>query len=258
MKDNNLSDLLDFAREIAWDAGQLTLGYFQSGVRPDWKADQTPVTVADRDAEALIRQRIESKFPSHAIVGEEHGLKESQGSSFRWIIDPIDGTKSFIRGVPMYGVLIGLEIDEEVQVGIAHFPALNEMVSAATGLGCYLNGRRAWVSDKTKLEESYLIHINYRTFETHGKGAAFERLSSRAYFNAGWCDAYGYALVATGRAEIACDPIMNVWDCGPFPPIFAEAGGYFGDWAGNRTIYAEEALGTTNPLLDVVLATIQG
>ncbi|MEM7800712.1 MAG: inositol monophosphatase family protein, partial [Chloroflexota bacterium] len=177
MKDNNLSDLLNFAREIAWEAGQLTLGYFQSGVRPDWKDDQSPVTAADRDAESLIRGRIEAAFPRHAIVGEEHGLKESKSSSHRWIIDPIDGTKSFIRGVPLYGVLIGLEIEGRVEIGIAHFPALNEMVSAASGLGCYLNGRQASVSDKKLLSESFMMHIDHTSFEKHGRGGAFSRLS---------------------------------------------------------------------------------
>lgn len=257
MKTNEIETYFDFAKALAWEAGQLTLGYYQSGVRPEWKADDSPVTAADRGAEQLIRQRIEARFPQHKIVGEEFGgLEETAGASHRWIVDPIDGTKSFIRGVPLYGVLIGLEIEGRIEVGVAHFPALNEMVAAATGLGCTWNGRRARVSDKETVGAGFLVHIDHASYTKHGRGEAFQRLSAASYYNAGWCDAYGYALVATGRAEVACDPIMNVWDCGPFPVIFREAGGYFGDWAGNETIYAEEALATTQTLLPEVLELI--
>ena len=146
VKPDQLSGYLDFMTETAYLAGRLTLGYYQSGLAVDYKADNSPVTIADRKAEELIRGRIEHSYPEHAIVGEEFGLKESQGASHRWIIDPIDGTKSFMRGVPLYGVLLGLEIDGQVEVGAAYFPALDEMIAAATGLGCWWNGRPAHVS----------------------------------------------------------------------------------------------------------------
>ena len=255
---SHLDNYLEFAKQVAWDAGRLTLGYFQSGVRPDWKEDDSPVTIADREAELLIRQRIEKKYPTHAIVGEEFGLQETEGATHRWFIDPIDGTKSFIRGVPLYGVLVGLEIEGEVKVGVANFPALNEMVWAATGGGCWWNGRPAHVSTETDLSRSIIAHIDTASYERQGRGEAWQRLQQASYYNAGWCDAYGYLLVATGRVEIALDPIMNVWDCGPFPPILQEAGGYFGDWQGNRTIHAAEALGTSQALLPEVLALIRG
>lgn len=253
-----LASYLEFARQVAWEAGRLTLGYFQNGVRPEWKQDETPVTVADRLSEELIRHRIEKTYPDHAIVGEEFGVKETAGVSHRWFIDPIDGTKSFIRGLPLYGVLVGLEIEGEVQVGVANFPALNEMVSAATGLGCWWNGRRAFVSDKKTLSESIISHIDTASFAPQGKGEAWQRLQRASYYNIGLCDAYGYFLVATGRVEVMLDPIMNVWDCAPFPPILKEAGGYFGSWQGEETIYAAEAMATTQVLLPEVLAVIEG
>ena len=252
-----LQPYLDFAREVAWEAGRLTLGYYQSGLRPDFKSDDTPVTVADREAEQLIRSRIEQRFPDHDIVGEEFG-RATTGSSFRWYIDPIDGTRSFVRGVPLYAVLIGLEIDGVCHVGAANFPALGEMIVAATGEGCWWNGRRARVSSVTQLKDALISHYDAAAFKKNGplKLAAWERFKAIANYRAGWCDAYGYLLVATGRAEVMLDPQMSSWDCAPFPAILKEAGGYFGDWHGNETIHAGEAIGTTKTLLPEVLAVI--
>ncbi|HRV94605.1 MAG TPA: inositol monophosphatase family protein [Anaerolineae bacterium] len=254
-----LRTYLDFAVETAWQAGRLTLGYFQTDLRPDFKSDESPVTVADREAELLIRRRIEQQFPSHTIVGEEFG--EAAGSAdddHRWFVDPIDGTRSFVRGVPLYGVLLGLEIEGVCQVGVAYFPALNEMIAAATGHGCWWNGRRARVSPVERLKDGLVAHYDAAAFDRHGRGAAWERLKKIAGYRAGWCDAYGYLLVATGRAEVMLDPVMNSWDCAPFPPILQEAGGYFGDWSGNATIHANEALATTPALLAELLEIING
>lgn len=251
-----LQSYLEFATETAWRAGQLTLGYFQNGDRPDFKADDSPVTVADRKAEALIRQRIEACYPGHAITGEEFGTDETTGASHRWFIDPIDGTKSFMRGVPLYAVLIGLEIDGRIEVGAAYFPALGEMVAAASSHGCWWNGRPARVSQATNLKESVVAFTDVASFGRYGRGDAWARLQQACYFRAGWSDAYGHMLVATGRVELMLDPIMSSWDCGPFPVILREAGGYFGDWAGNETIHANEALSTTKTLLPEVLRLI--
>ena len=250
----SLRNYLDLAMEMAWQAGRLTLGHFQTGIRPDMKADETPVTAADRAAEQLIRQMIGERFPDHAILGEEYG--EQRHSSHRWIIDPIDGTRAFVRGVPMYAVLIGLEIDGRAEVGAAYFPALGEMVAAATGEGCWWNGRRAQVSTMPSLKEGLLVHADTTSFARYGRGEAWSRLQAAAGFRAGWSDAYGYLLVATGRAELMLDPIMNVWDCAPFLPILQEAGGYFGDWQGNPTIHSGEALATTALLWPEVRALI--
>lgn len=254
---HNLQAYLDFTVETVFLAGKLTLGYFQRDIAPDYKKDSSPVTIADRLAEELIRSRIEKNYPQHAIIGEEQGIKESEGSSHRWIIDPIDGTKSFMRGVPLYGVLVGLEIDGQVQVGAAYFPAMGEMISAATGLGCYWNGRPARVSSISQLSQAFVSCTDPGSFYKHGRHKVFKRLALSSYFRAGWGDAYGYLLVATGRADVMLDPVMHIWDCGPFPPIFREAGGYFGDWQGNETIYAGEAMATNGLLLPQVLAIMQ-
>ncbi|MCB1062068.1 MAG: inositol monophosphatase family protein [Verrucomicrobiae bacterium] len=254
-----LQTYLDFARATAREAGELTLRYYQTdAATAEFKSDDTPVTIADREAEQLIRARIGSQFPDHAILGEEFGEADSD-ATHRWIIDPIDGTKSFVHGVPLYGVLLALEISGTVEVGVAYFPALDEMISAATGLGCDWNGRAARVSSETQLDRAICCHIDTAYFAKNGKGDAWQRLQQSVYYNAGWCDAYGYLLVATGRAEVMLDPVMAVWDCGPFPPIFREAGGYFGDWQGNDgRIDGGEAMATTPALLPEVLRVLKG
>lgn len=252
-----LPEFLTFAEKTAHEAGQLTLRYFLTDqASPEYKGDDTPVTIADREAETLIRERIAATYPDHQIVGEEFG--ESKGnSSHRWIIDPIDGTKSFVHGVPLYAVLIALEIDDRVEVGCAYFPALDEMVSAATGLGAHWNGKPCRVSEEASLDRAVCCHIDTAYFAKNGRGSEWDRLQSSVYYNAGWCDAYGYLLVATGRAEVMLDPVMAVWDCGPFPPIFKEAGGYFGDWSGNEgKIDAGEALATNRHLQKTVISLL--
>lgn len=259
MKPDDLSQYLDFARSIAYEAGQITLEYYLKNLSPETKLDGSPVTIADRRSEETIRRAIEKKFPDHGLLGEEYGESASAGRECRWIIDPIDGTQSFIHGVPLYAVLIGLEIAGRVEVGVAYFPALNEMVSAASGLGCWWNGgtsgsnRRCQVSGVTDLSRSVVSCTDIMNFKKYGGYDAYERLAQRAWHRPGWGDAYGYLLAATGRIEVMLDPIMAIWDCGPFPPIFREAGGYFGDWQGNETIYSGRGLGTSQVLLPEVL-----
>lgn len=248
----NLQPYLDFTTNLAYRAGRLTLGYFNTGIRPDFKADDTPVTAADHAAEEFIRSQIEKAYPAHAIVGEEYGEKVGQGNSFRWIVDPIDGTKSFMRGVPLYAVLIGLEIEGVIRVGVAYFPALDEMLCAADGLGAWWNSRRARVSEVNSMEQACVCYTTYHNFEKRDP-TVWQRLSDAAYMLRGWSDAYGYLAVATGRAEVMLDPFMNVWDCGPFPVIFREAGGYFGSWAGEEGHTHGEALACNAALRPEVL-----
>jgi histidinol-phosphatase len=258
----SIDHYLDFMLESAYLAGKITLAYFQGIVDVNYKEDETPVTIADRLAEELIRSRIEKKFPKHAIVGEEYGVKDhefdsSGKDSHRWIIDPIDGTKSFIRGVPLYAVLIGLEIEGEVQAGCAYFPVLNDMIYAARNLGCRWNGRQVFVSGIDRLDQAFVACTTPGSFGIYGRGEAWQRIQQKTYFQAGWGDAYGYALVSTGRIEIMLDPVMNVWDAAPFSVILQEAGGYFGDWQGTPTIYGNEGLATNLALLPQVVELLR-
>ncbi|MCG2787802.1 MAG: histidinol phosphate phosphatase [Anaerolineae bacterium] len=259
-----LDKLLTFATDLAYRAGRITLGYFNVGVRPDYKADDSPVTAADRAAEEFIRGEIEKHYPTHAILGEEFGatpsvsVRDSVKESVRWIIDPIDGTKSFLRGVPLYGVLIGLEIDGQIKVGAAYYPGTDEMLCAAEGLGAWWNGRRARVSEIASMDRAFVCYTNERNMAKQGRGEAWKRINTAAYASRGWSDAYGYLCVATGRAEAMLDPIMNIWDCGPFPVIFKEAGGYFGSWDGREGHTFDEALACNAVIKDQMLRLING
>ncbi len=237
------------------DAGRLTLGYFSSDVAADYKADDTPVTRADEAAEELIRSRLEAAYPDHGIVGEEWGTSR-EGAPLRWYIDPIDGTKSFMRGVPLYAVLLGLEAEGEVVVGAAFFPALGELLYAAKGKGAFLNGRPVRVRETTALARSFVAFTDAGSFARHGRAAAWERVQAATYHRVGWSDAYGHALVASGRVELMLDPVLSAYDASPFGVILPEAGGYFGDWAGNPGIHGGEGLSTTRRLLPEVLEVL--
>ncbi|HEY65751.1 MAG TPA: histidinol-phosphatase [Caldilineae bacterium] len=252
-----LRSLLEFALDAAWQAGRITLGYFQTSVATERKADNTPVTIADRQAEQKLRELIERYWPDHGIIGEEFGSRESP-SGLTWIIDPIDGTKSFVHGVPLYAVLIALIDSQTPLLGVIHFPALGETVYAARGEGCYWDGRRARVSTVSDLKDATLLASELDTFASHGKAEAWQRLIDATYIQRTWGDAYGYALVATGRAEIMVDPAMEVWDCGPLQVILEEAGGTFTDWNGVPTIYGREAIATNGVLFDQVMALVRG
>ncbi len=256
MPNPSLREILDFATDAARQAGQITLQYFQTDVTVDTKADDTPVTAADRGAEQRIRELIGARYPDDAIIGEEHG-EEAGTSNRRWIIDPIDGTKSFVHGVPLYGVMIGVEIDGDPAVGVVNLPALDEMVCAANGLGCTWNGRPARTSTVSDMGKALVCCTSFEALDSHGRGDAYRRLQERAMFCRGWGDCYGHILVATGRAEIMLDPILNVWDCAALPPILEEAGGTYTDWDGDRSIWADEGISTNGALFDEVMALIK-
>jgi len=248
------SSYLDFAMDAAWQAGRLVLGYFQRDVAVESKADESPVTVADRDGERLLRRLIEARYPDHAIAGEELGDRNA-GAEHRWIVDPIDGTQSFIRGVPLFGVLVGLEIAGEVVLGVANFPAMGEMVAAARGTGCRWNGRIARVSATRRLADAALLCTDTAEMRRRAAGP-WARLEGAARLQRGWSDCYGYALVATGRADLMLDPVMKPWDCAALLPILQEAGGTFTDWTGRPTIDGGNGLATNGHLLAEALRLI--
>jgi histidinol-phosphatase len=247
-------EYLEFATDAAFRAGRQALSYFQTGVEADRKADLSPVTIADRKGEELLRRVIQDRFPRHAVVGEEMGV--SGDSSHRWILDPIDGTRSFVRGVPLFGVLVALEIEREPVVGVCYLPALDEMVTAGKGEGCFWNGRRARVSSIASLEGA-LVSVTEPASLSDLYPAFWERLKKKAGTIRGYSDCYGHILVATGRAEVMLDPVMNLWDNAALLPIVEEAGGSFTDWNGRRAIDGGSAISTNGLLRDAVLA-LQG
>jgi histidinol phosphatase-like enzyme (inositol monophosphatase family) len=256
-----LRALLEFAVEMTREAGELTLRYFRREFKTERKSDERSgtdfVTEADIEAERFLRRKIEERFPQDAVLGEEQG--ERAGSSGRrWIIDPIDGTFSFVHGVPLYGVLVGLEIEDEPVLGVVHLPALGEIVSAARGLGCFWNGRPTRVSTTSSLAQALLLTTDFGACEHYGFGAGAAELQRSVAARRTWGDCYGYVLVATGRADVMFDPSVSVWDCAPLLPIIEEAGGTFTDLRGQRTIRGGDAIATNGALFEEVMETIRG
>jgi len=259
----DVSRRLELAVEAAREAGQLTLDYFRrDDLQVERKGDDSPVTVADRQAEEHLRRRIGKAFPQDAVLGEE--LPDTPGSSpFRWLLDPIDGTKSFIHGVPLYGTLVGVEREGEPVLGVIRIPALDECVYAAVGQGawyvrCGSSPRPARVSQCRELSAGLFLISELANFDSVGRRDVHERLHATARLSRSWGDCYGYLMVATGRAEVMVDPIAAAWDVAPMLPILEEAGGTFTDWQGRRTIHAGQGMATNGHLLDEVLAIVRG
>jgi len=249
-----LRDILAVAVDAARAGGACTLRHFNVGTAVEWKADHTPVTAADRESEAAIRKVIGRAFPDHAILGEEEG--ESAGTApYRWIVDPLDGTRTFVRGVPLYGTLIGVEREGDPVVGVVYLPALDELVAAAHGEGCTWNGRPCRVSAVSRMTDALVATTDERV--ARARSGAYDRLVADVALTRTWADCYAYVLVATGRAEVAVDPMMNVWDCAALLPIVEEAGGRFTDWKGRRTIRGNEAVATNGVLHAAVLDVLR-
>lgn len=246
----SLDSLLEFAIDAAWRAGRTTLAHFQTGVAVDVKPDQSPVTIADRAAERLLRDLIRARFPDHEILGEEFG-GDARAAEVRWVLDPIDGTKSYIRGVPLYGVLVALEVEGEPRLGVAHFPALNETVAAAAGCGCWWNGRRARVSAVDALDQAALGYSDTRMMHAR-LGDRWPALQVATAVQRGWGDCYGHCLVATGRLDVMLDPVMNPWDCSALIPVLREAGGTCTDWSGAPRTDGGDAFSTNGRLFESV------
>ncbi len=245
-----LASLREFAVALAREAGELTLTYFRGSFDVERKSDDTPVTRADRESEQLIRDRIQEAYPDDGILGEE--FDDVAGSGERtWVVDPIDGTQSFVAGVPLYAVLIALvdgaydgsEIDtERVLLGVIHIPPLEETISAARGLGAFWQDGSVRVSSRGELAGARVCTTDFADLHRREPALA-ARLDHRAAFTRTWGDAYGYLLVATGRIDAMIDPIVSPWDIAPLPVIMEEAGGRFTDLHG-RAVLGKSAIAT--------------
>jgi histidinol-phosphatase len=238
---------LDAVTELARIAGDFAMSQYGRTLTVDVKHDGSPVTIADRGAEERARAWIEKRFPEDGILGEEFGDVRPDAQR-RWILDPIDGTKSFIRRVPLWGTLIAVTEGETVLAGCAYFPAVAETVAAATGEGCFWNGVRCSVSSTATIAESTIVITDDRFEGRPERGTAWRHLASRASVSRTWGDCYGYLLLATGRADVMVDDVVAPWDSAALYPIVTEAGGSFTDWSGSATAFGGDII-ATNALL---------
>lgn len=245
-RDTDYARYLPDAREIALAGGARTLEYFRSNLTVERKDDTSPVTVADRETEQLLRREIQRRFPDHAVVGEEFG--GSLGNNeWEWIVDPIDGTKSFIRGVPLYTTLIALVHRGRPVLGVIYAPATGEMVSAALGTGTTdENGAVVSVSTCSRVTDAWFVTTDPHDFASR-KPELFRILNDRCAAARTWADAYGYLLLARGAVDLMIDPIMSPWDIAPLSVIVRESGGTFTDLTGARNDLGDSALAAATP-----------
>ncbi|HKW12342.1 MAG TPA: inositol monophosphatase family protein [Gemmatimonadaceae bacterium] len=246
-KKGEMSLLLEAAQELARRTGSVALRHFRSALTVESKTDGSPVTIADRGAEQAAREWIMQRFREDGILGEEFGA-HLPGAKRRWLIDPVDGTKTFVRGVPLWGTLIAICDENTVLAGAAYFPAVDEMLAAATGLGCWWNGTRAHVSTTSVVQEATVLTTDERFSRTPEFRQGWRRLSDTAAISRSWGDCYGYLLVATGRADVMVDGVVGPWDSAPLFPAITEAGGVFTDWQGTTTAFGSSIVATNAAL----------
>ncbi|MBN2732053.1 MAG: inositol monophosphatase family protein [Balneolaceae bacterium] len=240
------------AIEIACIGGKHTLNYFQKEFKVERKDDTSPVTIADRETESIMREEIKKRFPDHGILGEEHGGHNPE-SEVQWILDPIDGTKSFIHGVPFYTTLIGILYKDEPVSGVIYAPALDELCEAAKGKGARLNGEACMVRRCSSLNEASFLTTDVTTAREFNLDASMQKLIKKTRLHRTWGDAYGHMMVATGRADLMFDPVLNIWDAAPLLTVMREAGGIFCDINGNETIQTGNGISCSRELIGEVL-----
>jgi myo-inositol-1(or 4)-monophosphatase len=242
----------ELALRMVQEAGKVILPYFQTALQVETKQDNSPVTIADKNAEEALRKLMEKHTPDYGIIGEEFGSRSGQAGR-EWVIDPIDGTKAFIHGVPLFGTLLALLEDGKPLVGVISLPALGQVMHASLGGGCFLDGKPCRVSMAARIEDSLLLDGSSTTMERLGHGPAWAALRKRARLHRGWGDCYGHFLVACGRAEAMVDPIVSIWDVAPMAVILPEAGGRFTALSGKASITEASGVSTNGLIHDEIL-----
>lgn len=244
----DLSPYRTFLVELAQASGDFIRPYFaSSGLQVEMKHDQTPVTIADRGAEALMRDLIAQRFPSHGVIGEEYG-ESNADAEFVWVLDPVDGTKAFATGCPLFGTLIALQYQGRPVLGAIHQPVLGQLL-LGDGLETTLNGQPVRTRSCGRIEDATLLCTDLLDVERHQNGPAFAAAIQRARLVRTWGDCYGYLLVASGWADVMCDPEMKPWDIAALVPVIQGAGGVITDWQGGDAVGATSTIASGNPAL---------
>lgn len=254
---------LEFAVAVAQASAKLTLEYFGSAsLDQSTKHDGTPVTAADRACEKDLRERIEKVYPDDSILGEEFDRKNGT-NEYEWIIDPIDGTISFVQGVPLFGTMLACMKNGQPFLGVIVLPALhNETIYAADGLGCWRTigdapATQAHVSTTSKLSDAIVNTTSMSYFVTEPHRALYERLDARAKHSRGWSDCYGWVLLATGRVDAVIEPVLSLWDFAAAIPIIEQAGGHWTDLSENQSLDSGEMVASNGKLHNELMECIR-
>jgi myo-inositol-1(or 4)-monophosphatase len=231
---NEINEYKKFAKYLAELSGNIIKKYFRTEISIETKDDNSPVTIADKNAEEVIRERIMSEFPSHGILGEEFG-NYNESAQYKWVLDPIDGTKSFITGIATFGTLIGLLKDGIPVLGLFHQPIIGELLIGDNEL-TELNGEKTKVRPCEKIDKATLLTSDHFMIGNYKNQTAFNQLANKVKLYRTWGDCFGYYLLCTGFADIMIDPIMSPWDALPLLPIIKGAGGMVTDYEGNNPV----------------------
>lgn len=253
----------DLAVQVAQQAGAVGMKYFPDADsqafadKVEWKNDLSPVTLADREAEALLRSTLLKAFPNDGFLGEESGDQPGP-SGYRWIIDPIDGTRSFVRGIPIWATLVGLEYKGEAIAGVAHIPPLGHTYRALRGDGAYRGDKRIHVSGVGAMKDAVMFYSSISWFVKAGKRDEFLELATRTQRQRGFGDFYGFVLVAQGAGELMVEHGVHIWDIAAIQPIVEEAGGRFTDWNGERRLDRPDVIASNGKLHEETLRLLRG
>ena len=259
---SDLEPRYKFAIEVANLAADFVRAHFQTGVDVERKSDASPVTLADRGAEELLRNAIQKAYPNDGIIGEEFGVTDGS-SPYRWILDPIDGTKSFISDVPLFGTMVAVERDGRGVIGVIAFPGLGSTrIDAIVGGGTWETSstgqrRQVRVSQTAKLADGLVLTTDWVGFRERNAESHLNRVAAESWFMRTWGDCYGHYLVATGRAVAMIDARLNIWDAAALQPIVEEAGGTFTDWSSESNIASPEGISTNGHVKDELLAILR-
>lgn len=253
---NELEQLKGFCKNLADESGNIIRKYFRTNINIESKADQSPVTIVDKSAEEKMREMIMKEFPSHGIIGEEFG-KHNEEAEYQWVLDPIDGTKSFICGTVTFGTLIALVKNGEPILGVINQPILNEFLIGDNSTS-EVNGKKVKVRECKNLSESVLLTTDHLNIEQFQNLNAFENLMRQVKYYRMWGDCYGYYLVATGFADIMIDPIMSPWDLTALIPVVRGAGGTITDYHGKNPVNGNSIVATGGKIHDEVIKILNG
>jgi len=246
-----MKELKEFMRVLADESGSIIKGYFRNNVPTETKADMTPVTLADKKAEEKMRELIMKHFPEHGIIGEEFG-RHNENGEYQWVLDPIDGTKSFVCGTVTFGTLIALMKNGEPLLGVINQPVLGEFLIGDNETA-ELNGNKVKVRPCAKLNEAILLTTDHKNIEKYQNIEKFDKLISSAKLYRNWGDCYGYYLLATGYADIMIDPIMSVWDLMALIPVVRGAGGIITDYQGGDPVKGQSIIASAKEIHSEVI-----
>ncbi len=249
-----MKSILAEAEALSREAGQMAMHYFQQPLPVERKSDHSPVTQADREIELFLRQQLSQRYPEHGILGEEWGALRPE-SDWQWILDPIDGTRSFARGIPVFGIQLALAYKNKPVLGVIHLPALGEHIAALEGQGCKWNRKPCFVSERPI--DQAIVHAHEWDLIGKQSPALYDWLGTREHLR-NWGDCYSFVLVASGRIEAALDPRMQVWDSAPLPVLIKEAGGIFMDWQQKDSIWSGQVISGTPAMISQIKQILRG